>query len=77
MTYSLIIQKGQYGDPVYVNGIQTWTEVIQYLKHKLDQWTTGVHIYKYSSNNRLLGEKNVTMGNLCEVAYSLTDKILI
>lgn len=77
MTYSLIIRKGQYNDPAYVNGIKTWTEVIQYLKHKLDQWTTSVHIYKYSSNDRLLGEKRVTMSNLCEVAYSLTDKILL
>jgi len=76
MTYSLVIIKHQY-DPTYINGLQNWSQVTEYLQKKLDQWTTKVSIYKYSSNNKLLGYKCVTMGNLWEVANSLTDKILI
>ena len=76
MTYSLTIVR-QHSDPSYVNDIKTWDDVLDYLRNKLDQWTTSVHIYKYSSNDRLLGERNVTMGNLWEVANSLTDKILL
>jgi hypothetical protein len=73
MTYSLIIEHSN-GDPTYVNNILTWGEVTGYLKHKLDQWTIRVKIYKYSSDNKLLGEKCVTMGNICEVAFTLRDK---
>ena len=76
MTYSLTIIR-QHSDPSYINDIKTWPQVTEYLRNKLDQWTTSVHIYKYSSNDRLLGERNVTMGNLWEVANSLTDKVLI
>ena len=76
MTYSLAIIR-HYSDPSYINDIKTWDEVLDYLRNKLDQWTIGVHIHKYSSNDRLLGERNVTMGNLWEVANSLTDKILL
>lgn len=76
MTYSLIIKR-QNSDPSYINDIKTWDEVLDYLRNKLDQWTTSVHIYKYSSNDRLLGERNVTMGNMWEVANSLTDKVLL
>lgn len=80
MTYSLTIIKennSKVGDFEYINGIETWLQVTEYLRNKLDQWTKKVHIYKYSSNDRLLGERNVTMGNLWEVANSLTDKILL
>lgn len=73
MTYSLVISK-HHSDPQYVNGLTQWAEVTHYLRNKLDQWTTSVHIYKLSSNNRTLGEKCVTMGNICEVAFALRDK---
>lgn len=73
MTYSLIIEHSN-SDPSYVLDIKTWEGVTNYLKHKLDQWTTRVKIHKYSSDNRLLGEKCVTMGNICEVAFALRDK---
>ena len=76
MTYSLVIIRHQ-SDPTYINGLQNWIQVTEYLRKKLDQWTTRVQIYKYSSNDKLLGYKCVTMGNLWEVANSLTDKILI
>ena len=76
MTYSLIIKR-ECADPQYVLNIRRWVDVLDYLRDKLDQWTIGVHIYKYSSNDRLLGERYVTMGNLWEVANSLTDKILL
>ena len=61
----------------YFNGLKTWEEVIVFLTNKLDQWCFRIHIFKYSSNHRLLGEKCVTMGNLVEVAKSKNDKILI
>ena len=73
MTYSLIISKATR-DCEYVNGIQTWAQVTGYLRNKLDQWTTSVHIYKLSSDHRTLGEKHVTMGNICDVAFALRDK---
>ena len=76
MTYSLIINR-EWSDPTYVNDIKTWPQVTHYLRNKLDQWTTSVHIYKYASNHRLLGEKHVTMGNICDVAFALRDKILL
>ena len=74
MTYSLTIVKGKHSDPVYVHDIKTWPEVTSYLRNKLDQWTERVYVYKYSKDNRLLGEKCVTMGNICEVAFALRDK---
>ena len=76
MTYSLEIERN-YSDPTYVNGLETWGEVLDYLKHKLDQWTIRVQIYKYSSNDRCLGYKCVTMGNLYEIANAPNDKVLL
>jgi hypothetical protein len=76
MTYSLIIEHNN-SDPSYVLNIKTWGEVTNYLKHKLDQWTIRVKIHKYSSDNKLLGEKCVAMGNLYFVAGSPTDKVLL
>ena len=73
MTYSLIIVRGN-SDPTYVNDIKTWPQVTYYLRHKLDQWTIKVHIYKWSNNNRCLGSKCVTMGNLVDVCLALRDK---
>lgn len=61
----------------YFNGLKTWEEVIDFLTNKLDFWCFRVRIFKYSSNNRLLGEKCVTMRNLIHVANSKNDKILI
>lgn len=76
MTYSMIINRAN-GDPTYKNDIPTWENVTDILKKGLDQWTTSVHIYKYSSNDRLLGEKCVTMGNLWDVANSPKDNIVL
>lgn len=73
MTYSLIINRKNY-DPIYKNNILTWGGVTAILRHGLDQWTTSVHIYKLSSDNRTLGEKHVTMSNICDVAFALRDK---
>ena len=73
MTYSLIIEHSN-SDPSYVLNIKTWEKVTNYLRNKLDQWVIRVKIYKYSSDNKLLGEKCVTMGNICEVAFALRDK---
>ena len=73
MTYSLSIERSQ-SDPTYVNGLTQWAQVTNYLRNKLDQWTIRVHIYKYGSDDRLLGEKCVTMDNICDVAFALRDK---
>ena len=73
MTYSLII-KYNHSDPKYVNGILTWPQVTEYLRKKLDQWVVSVTIFKFGSDDRILGQKIVTMGNICDVAYSLRDK---
>lgn len=76
MKYSLTIEH-HHSDPTYVNDIKTWDDVLDYLKHKLDQWTIRVQIYKWSSNDRCLGHKCVTMGNLWDVVWNGTDKILL
>ena len=76
MEYSLIIEK-KNADPEYKNGLKQWRDVTAILRNGLDQWTISVHIYKYSSDNRTLGEKHVTMGNLWNVTNSLTDKVLL
>lgn len=76
MKYSLTIERRQ-SDPSYVNDIKTWDEVLDYLRKKLDQWTIKVQIYKWSSNNRCLGHKCVTMGNLWDVVWNGTDKVLL
>ena len=77
MTYSLTIIRDDNSnarDVEFINGIKTWPEVTNFLRKKLDQWTKKVHIYKYSSDNKLLGERAVTMANICEVAFALRDK---
>ena len=77
MTYSLTIVRNNnthFKDYEYINGLTQWVQVTNYLRKKLDQWVIKVHIYKYSSDDRLLGEKCVTMSNLCEVAFALRDK---
>lgn len=76
MTYSLTIERNN-ADPKYINDITSWDDVSDILRHKLDQWTIRVHIYKWSSNNRCLGKKCVTMGNLWDVCWNGTDKVLL
>lgn len=76
MTYSIIIEK-RNSDPQYVNDIKTWVEVLNYLRYKLGRTTINARIYKWSSNNRCLGEKLVTMSNMWDVTNSKTDKVLL
>lgn len=76
MTYSLIIEHSN-GDPKHIKDIATWDKVRQILRSGLDQWTIKVHIYKWSKNDRCLGYKCVTMGNLWNVLSYGTDKILL
>ena len=76
MTYSLTIERN-YRDPQYINDIETWNDVLDILKNKLDKWTKKVFIHKFSKNNKCLGSKCVPMGNLWEVANSVNDKVLI
>lgn len=76
MTYSIIIEK-RNSDPQYVNDIETWDDVLDYLKHRLDKQTITARIYKWSSNNRCLGEKLVTMSNMWFVLSVGTDKVLL
>lgn len=76
MKYSLTIEHNN-SSPSYKNDIKTWSEVLDILRNGLDQWTIKVHIYKWSSNNRCLGSRCVTMSNLYFVAGSPTDKVLL
>ena len=76
MTYSLIIEH-KNSDPKHIKDIATWDEVLNILRNGLDQWTIKVHIYKWSSNDRCLGSKCVTMGNLWDIANSANDKVLL
>ncbi len=76
MTYRLTIERN-HADPTYVNGIETWDEVLYYLKYKLDRLVIRVQIYKYSSNDRCLGYKFVTMSSMWYVLTVGTDKVLL
>lgn len=76
MKYGMIIEY-KNSDPKHINDIATWDDVLDTLRHRLDQWTIKVHIYKWSKNDRCLGHRCVTMGNLYFVANSPTDKILL
>lgn len=76
MKYSMTIEYNN-SDPKYINDIAIWGDVLDTLRHRLDQWTIRVHIYKWSSNHRCLGHRCVTMGNLYFVARSPTDKVLL
>lgn len=78
MTYTLAIS-GDYHHPFYkeINDIEKWDDVLDYLKNKIEQYTIKVHIYKYSSDIRLLGQLCVTMENLWYVASSPNDKVLL
>ena len=76
MTYSITIEYN-HADPKFINGLTKWEEVLDILKNKLDQWVNHVHIYKWSKNDRCLGSKCVTMGNLWDIANSANDKVLL
>ena len=76
MTYSIVVER-KMNDPVYHKDIKTWGDVTKILRHGLSSITTAATIYKYSSDNKCLGQKRVTMGNLVDVATSLRDKCLL
>ena len=76
MKYGIIIEHNN-SDPKHINDIATWDDVLDILRNGLDQWTIKVHIYKWSKNDRCLGHRCVTMGNLYFVAGSPTDKVLL
>lgn len=76
MTYSIVVER-MNNDPIHYNDIKTWEGVTKILKHGLSSITTAATIYKYSSDNKCLGQKRVTMGNLVDVATSLRDKCLL
>lgn len=76
MKYGMIIEYNN-SDPKHINDIATWGDVLDILRNRLDQWTIKVHIYKWSSNDRCLGHRCVTMGNLWDIANSANDKVLL
>ena len=76
MKYSLEVEKMFY-DPIFVNGINTWTGVTDYLKNKLDSNTIRVQVYKWSSDNKCLGHATINMGNIAKIAYTLRDKDIL
>ena len=55
----------------------TWPQVTEVLRNGLDQWVHHVRVYKFSSNGRCLADKLVTLGNIVQVATSLTDKVIL
>lgn len=73
MTYSLLIIRN-YGKVEYQNDILTWPDVTKFLRYKTPVDTISITIFKFSSNNRILGQKYVNIGNIVKVATSLTDK---
>ena len=76
MTYSLVI-KIDNSDPKYVNGIDSWDKVKETLKNELPFRTTSVGIYKFSKNNKCLGQRLVSMRNLYKVVTSDSDKYIL
>ena len=76
MKYSLTIEHNN-SSPSYKNDIKTWSEVLDILRNGLDQWAIRVYVYKWSSNNRCLGSRCVTMGNLWNICWDGTDKVLL
>lgn len=73
MTYSMVINRS-HCDSTYIHNIKTWKEVTDYLKNKLDNNVTSVHVVKYGSDDRVLGERLVRMHNLWDVASAEKDK---
>ena len=73
MTYSMVINRS-HCDSAYVHDIKTWKEVTDYLKNNLEWNATSVHIAKYGSDGRLLGERTVRMHNLWNVLNAEKDK---
>lgn len=76
MKYGMTIEYN-HADPKYINDIATWGDVLDTLRRGLDQWVIKVHIYKWSKNDRCLGSRCVTMGNLWDIANSANDKVLL
>ena len=75
MKYCMCIEQ-RHCDPIYVRGLESWKDVTDYLKNKLETRAWGVNIVKYSSDGKLLGRIFVTMKNFIKVATSTTDKVL-
>lgn len=76
MTYSLVLE-GRYDNQFEChNDISTWKEVTDFLRNKLNAWVCKVLIFKYSSDDRTLATKVVTMGNLIDIATSANDKCI-
>ena len=77
MKYILVIKRNpDYTPDVEVVEKETWAQVVSFLRHKLDTYTIGVDITKWSSNGRCLGRKYVNMSNVCDIVLSLRDNCL-
>lgn len=75
MVYNLVLES-RIDSVRVVRGLKKWAEVVEFLKTQLDEWTTSVEIHKFSSDNKTLGCKFVTMSNLLEFVNSPNDKVL-
>lgn len=75
MKYSINIEKNNMANNT---GRETekWEDVVNLLKNGLTFDTRKVRIFKYSSDEKLVAQKDVTMGNIFEVANSASDEIL-
>lgn len=74
MSYFLLIGR-KYNDDV-LKEIDTWPQVVMYLRQSLPSDAMFVNIGKISSNSKSIAKLRVTMENIVKVATSLTDKVL-
>ena len=73
MKYSVNINKTSFADNTGVE-LENWKDVTNLLKNQLTFNTIKVEIFKYSPDRELVWEKDVTMGNLFEIANLETDE---
>lgn len=73
MKYSININKTSFADNTGVE-LENWKDVTNLLKNQLTFNTIKVEIFKYSPDGELVWEKDVTMGNLFEIANLETDE---
>lgn len=77
MKYVLVIKKNPHVTPdIKLVDKDSWQQVTHYLRHELDWSVVCVEVHKFSSDQKLLAQKSVTMSNMCDVCLSLTDKVL-
>ena len=76
MKYTLVIKRRYELTPdVELQDLNTWSEVTEYLTHRLDSNVVKVETYKFTSNGKCLGHVPVTMSNLVRVVNAPSDMV--